>query len=248
MLDVKNMNVRQTMSQSQDLSHIRAVLFDLDGTLVDTSGDLRAALNYVLQKINRPIMDESHVRHLTGHGAKALLERGLRDSGGLPEDIHMDELLNDFLSYYRNNLTVHSHFFPGAEAALKQLQDHGIALAVCTNKPHQLALQLLSELAGTDYFQTIKGREAVSIPKPDKAHLLEALAALQCNPDDTVMIGDSYNDIEAARRARIASIAVDFGYSNVPVSTLKPDAIISSYNDLTPCLATISASHQLHKL
>jgi len=205
------------------------VVFDLDGTLVDTAADLHAATNHVLQSIGRDTVPLSAVRADVGFGALKLIERGMNRTGGM-EGYSLDELKEVFLEYYAKNIAEHSALFPGGEAMLRSLSDKGISLAICTNKPIKLALQLLEELGLTHYFKAITGGDSFAFKKPDPRHIIET--AKMIGDGTFVMVGDSSPDIHAAKAAGIPAIGVTYGYGDVPMADLEPDALIQSLEEV----------------
>jgi phosphoglycolate phosphatase len=210
------------------------VIFDLDGTLVDTAADLHAATNHCLASLGRAPVDFLKVRHLTGFGAIRLLEIGLSESGG-SEGVDFEALRREFLGFYGENISVHSKPYPGCEDMLAILADTGIPVAVCTNKPYRLAEKLLLSLGLYEKFQALTGSDTFPFRKPDPRHVVETAAILEGN-GPAIMVGDSSSDILAAQAANIPAIAVDYGYPDVPVKSLKPDAIISNLPDLLSLL------------
>jgi phosphoglycolate phosphatase len=213
------------------------VVFDLDGTLVDTAPDLTAALNHVLRSEGRAPVPEESVRHMVGHGAAKLIERGMHATGGLPGPEHLDRLFRRFIEHYRANLSVGSRPFPNAVAALETLAAAGVGLAVCTNKPEGLARRLLADLAMDRLLPVVLGGDSLPVKKPDPAHLLATLERLGGGPAGAVMVGDSQTDLAAARAAGVPVVLVSFGYTPVPAAELGADALIDDFDDLIPALA-----------
>lgn len=210
------------------------ILFDLDGTLVDTAADLHAATNHTLQSIGREPVTLSQVRHMVGHGALRLIELGLEATGGR-QDVEPKELLGTFLAYYEANISVHSMVYEGGFEMLKSLNDDGFRMAVCTNKPYAMAVSLLSKIGLRPYFEAVTGGDTFSFRKPDGRHLLET-STLISGTGKTLMVGDSSPDINAARNAGMDVIAVNFGYADVPPEKLGADALIGSLADLPSIL------------
>ena len=208
-----------------------AVIFDLDGTLVDSARDLSAALNHVLRGEKRPEIDLSHVRHMVGDGAKAFIIKGFTETGPLPNEMELKDILKEFLDYYSKNIAQKTIIFPGALNILRKLSDQGIPLALCTNKVMSLTTKLISEIGLADYFDVVVGGDSFAWQKPDPRHISSTLEILGCSANKAIMVGDSSNDILAAREAGLKSICVSFGYSKIPVAQLNPDAIIDHYDD-----------------
>ncbi len=207
-------------------------IFDLDGTLVETAGDLVFTLNHLLDAEGLPPVTLAAARDMVGDGAKALIARGFAANGTELADDRLERLFADFLVHYGANIANESHAFPGAEAALDRLQEAGFALAVCTNKPESMSKLLLSELGLADRFAVIAGPETFDVRKPDPRHISETIAAAGAAPEATIVIGDSMNDVAAAKGAGVPVIVVDFGYTTIPVPELGADRIISHFDDL----------------
>ncbi|HEY6916764.1 MAG TPA: phosphoglycolate phosphatase, partial [Allosphingosinicella sp.] len=200
----------------------QVVAFDLDGTLADTSPDLTAALNHVLTQLSRPSLPVEEVIGLVGHGARALIRKGLAVTGGGTEDM-VDEAYPAFLDHYASNICTGTRSYPGVEAALDALLARETALAICTNKPEALALQLVEALGWKGRFRSIIGGDTLPVRKPDPAPLHEAIA--RAGGGSAVFIGDSITDADTARAAAIPLVAVSFGFSDRPVSALGADAV-----------------------
>ncbi|WP_417451697.1 HAD-IA family hydrolase [Kordiimonas sp.] len=206
------------------------ILFDLDGTLVDSAVDLHAATNHVLTHIGRKTISLSEVRHMVGYGAIRLIEQGLDATGG--RDGHdATELLPIFITYYADHIADGSTVFGGGAEMLNDLKEKGFSLAVCTNKRIALAHSLLKSLDIAQYFDAVTGGDSFGFMKPDPRHLVET-AKLLPGEGPFLMIGDSINDIAAARDAGAPSIAVDFGYTDIPPSALGANHMISSLGEL----------------
>ena len=199
-----------TDATDPDLSGL-CVIFDLDGTLVDSGPDLTAAMNHVLAEEGLPELPESTVRHLVGDGARALLRRGYEADGrAFPEGEPGDALVARFVAHYQKNLTTRSRPFPGLDACLDRLERSGAALAVCTNKPHDLAVGVLEELRLAPRFAEVLGRDSLSAFKPDPAPLLEIL--WRTGRPRGVMVGDTMTDVAAGRAAGMPVFYARYGY------------------------------------
>ncbi len=216
------------------------IIFDLDGTLVDSARDLSSALNHVLRHNKRPEIDLDNVRHMVGDGAKALIIKGFTETGTLPNENELKGILEEFLKFYSKNIAQKTIIFPGAINILKKLSNQGIPLGLCTNKVMSLTTKLVNEIGLVDYFDVIVGGDSFDWQKPDPRHISSTLEMLGCDAKKAIMVGDSSNDILAARKAGLKSICVSFGYSKVPVAQLEPDAIIDHYDDFFNALNYIS--------
>lgn len=216
------------------------VVFDLDGTLVDTAPDLCAALNHALAVLGRSGVPADDVRHMVGHGARKLLERGLAATGDVSPDL-VEAGVPSFLAFYAANIAVGSRPYPGVEAALDVLAAAGCGLAICTNKPAALSAALVTALGWDGRFAANLGFDSVPAPKPDPGHLLATIAAAGGAPATTIFVGDSIADTTTARAAAVPVVAVSFGFSDRPVVQLGADIIIDHYAALVPALRELTA-------
>ncbi|WP_331251141.1 HAD-IA family hydrolase [Rhizorhabdus dicambivorans] len=209
------------------------VAFDLDGTLADTAPDLTAALNHALGVLGRPPVPAGDVRHMVGHGARALLQKGLAATGEMTEAL-VDQGFPIFIDYYLDHIADGSTIFPGLNEALDRLSARGVKLAVCTNKQEKLALRCLDELGWGSRFDAVIGGDTLPVRKPDPAPLFEAIA--RCGGGRAAYVGDSITDTDTGRNANIPTVAVSFGFSDRPVEQLDATALIDHFDDLIPTL------------
>lgn len=217
------------------------LVFDLDGTLVDTAPDLTASLNHVLVSEGLAPIDRAMARAMIGRGGRYMIERGFDAHGIVPQAQRMDEMVRAFLAHYTANIAVDSRPFPGVLSALDRLTARGWRFAVCTNKLERLSRHLLEALSMTDRFQAICGADTFEVHKPHPDHLLGTVAAAGGRPDRAIMIGDSQTDIKTAQAAKIPVIAVDFGYTDAPVETFGPNHVISHFDALDAAVAALAA-------
>jgi phosphoglycolate phosphatase len=220
----------------------RIVVFDLDGTLVDTAPDLINALNFVLDREGLPPLPLASARNLIGAGARKLIERGLEVGGGTVTVAELDRMMRDFIDYYAEHIADESRPFEGLEAALDNLDSRGYRFAVCTNKLEWLSKLLLERLGLTGRFAAICGADTFGVAKPDPAILHQTIARAGGRSAASVMVGDSGTDIGAARRAGISVVGVSFGYTDVPLADLKPDRLIGHMNDLPEAVESLMKS------
>jgi len=213
----------------------RTILFDLDGTLVDTAPDLAGAMNRVLHHFSRPAVTVAAVRDMVGHGARATIAKGLALTGG-GDAAMVEEGVPLFLAHYEAHIADASTAWPGVEAALDALADAGCQLGICTNKPTALSRALIAALGWEARFGANVGGDALSVRKPDPAHVLETLNLLGGSHQDAAFVGDSIVDVEAARAAGVPVVAVSFGYSDRPAQDLGADVLIDHYDHLLPAL------------
>ena len=220
------------------------MVFDLDGTLVDSAPDLLATLDAVLPVHGfRPVADP-RMREGIGHGARHLIVEALKRQGIAPDDDALDALHGDFLAHYEANICRKSQLYPGTETMLDRFAAAGWRLAVCTNKKEGLSRQLLEALGVAERFAAICGGDTFAAPKPDPAHLGGTIAASSGAADRTIMVGDSVTDRDAARAMRVPFVGVSFGYTTVPMAKLGPDLLIDGFDALSPEIAeALLAAH-----
>jgi len=217
--------------------------FDLDGTLLDTAGDLAAAVDHALGLAGRPPVPPAEVRDLIGGGAKRMLERALALTGGVPEDEFAD-LYRALLAFYTDNIAVHTRPFPGAEAALDALAERGVQLAVVTNKFEHLARKVLGELGLYERFYTVIGGDTMgpgrAKPQPDQLNEMIARGGGGENVElRAAYVGDTTYDTLAAQAAGLPCIAVSFGYNDLPPAELGATAVIDHFDALIPALKSL---------
>lgn len=210
--------------------------FDLDGTLIDTLGDLTAAVNHALGLMDRAPLPEAAVRPMIGRGAKHMLEEGLRASGGVPHGA-VERLYPELLEFYEAHIAVHSRPFPGMVAALDRLDALGVRTAVVTNKTEHLARVLLGKFDLSRRMATIIGGDTLGVrkPSPEPIHAM----IQRCGGGRAVFVGDSIYDVMAAKNAGVPSVAVSFGFLDRPVGELGADHVVDHFNELVPLLAAL---------
>ena len=218
----------------------RLVVFDLDGTLIDTAPDLTAALNHVLTTLERPTVPEDSVRHMVGHGARMLLRRGLAASGPEPSDADVEALMPAFLDYYGTHVADRSMPFPGMAEALDELAAAGAGFGICTNKPEALSVSLIQSLGLAERFPVIVGADTLPVRKPDPAPLVHAVARLGGALGHTVYVGDSETDVKTARAAGVPVVVVSWGYTPIPPAELGGDTLITQFSELAAAVRALS--------
>ena len=206
--------------------------FDLDGTLLDTSHDLGAAVNHALGLAGRAPVPHTAVSGLIGGGARRMLEKALDLTGGA-DGIDQDALFGELLAYYDANIAVHTKLYPGGAAMLDELTQAGVKLAVVTNKREPMARKLFDALGLTHHFASIIGAGRYAL-KPDP-EVLHAMVA-ECGGGRAAYVGDTTFDTGAARAAGLPCIAVSFGFCDAPPHELGANAVIDHYDDLVPAL------------
>jgi phosphoglycolate phosphatase len=209
------------------------VAFDLDGTLADTAPDLAATLNHVLAELGRPPIEPESVRHLVGHGAKALLRNGLAATGEASERL-VEAGFRVYLEHYAANICVGTRPYPHVETAMDGLAAHGARLAICTNKLESLTRLLVEALGWQERFASLVGADTVGVRKPDPLPLREAVA--RAGGGRAAFVGDSITDADTARAAGVPFVAVSFGFSDRPAEALGADAVIDSFAELVETL------------
>lgn len=213
------------------------VAFDLDGTLADTAPDLTAALNHALKMLGRPPVLGEDVRHMVGHGARALLQKGLSATGEMTPAL-VEQGFPIFIDYYLAHIADGTTIFPGLEAALEALASRGVKLAVCTNKAEGLARELIDALGWQTRFDALVGGDTLPVRKPDPAPLFEAIA--RCGGGRAAYVGDSITDTDTGIAANIPTIAVTFGFSDRPHDQLGAAALIDHFDELIPTLERLT--------
>lgn len=218
----------------------RTVVFDLDGTLVDTAPDLINALNFILDREGLPAVPLHSARNMIGAGARRLIERGLELDGRAASVKDIDRLTGDFIDHYAAHIADASRPFEGLESALDDLTARGYRFAVCTNKLEWLSKRLLDQLGLSSRFSAICGADTFGISKPDPAILQQTVARAGGQLSSAIMVGDAGPDIGAARRAGIPVIGVEFGYTEVPIADLKPDRLIKHMRELPAAVESLT--------
>jgi phosphoglycolate phosphatase len=216
-----------------------AVILDLDGTIVDSAPEFLATVNRLFDELDRPAVSLDQVRNFMGYGIAVLLDHAFEASGGLPDadefDIHVTRAIELF---YAHHLEL-TRPFPGVVETLDRLRSSGVRFGLCTNKPHQAAVETLEGLGLDRFFTSVVGRGEASAQKPDAAHIYAVIERLGAEPGGVVMVGDTETDIEAAKNAGVASIAVSYGYSRVPVAELGANLVIDEFTQLPGALARL---------
>ena len=216
---------------------VEALIFDLDGTLVDTAPDLIEATNHVLNSIGRRSVSYEEFRGFVGHGSRSLIERGCLATGAAGDDDTIKRLNRDFLDYYGANVSAHSKIFEGIPALLNEAHSRGLKMGVCTNKVEGLSHKLLRELNLAKWFGAVVGGDTLPIMKPDPAPYREVAKRLGVDVSRTIMFGDSETDIRTAQNTGVPVIAVTFGYTAQRVETFDPTHVINHYDEAWPIVA-----------
>jgi phosphoglycolate phosphatase len=213
------------------------IVFDLDGTLIDTAPDLVDTLNVIFVRDGLPPLPYDTARNLIGGGIRAMIARAIETHGRAVSPEKFEQMFADFTAHYSEHIADRSRPFPGLVEALDVLANDRFHLAVCTNKLERLSRRLLDAFSLTQRFTTICGQDTFGIQKPDPDILRQTIAAAGGAPQHAIMIGDSETDIRTARAAGVPVIAVNFGYSAQPVAKLRPDRVISRFDQLTDAVS-----------
>jgi phosphoglycolate phosphatase len=215
------------------------LVFDLDGTLVDTAADLVSTLNVILAREGLDPVAYQDARLMVGHGARAMIERGLAANAATRPPAAVDALFDAYIAHYSDHIADGSQPFPGVVDALDRFRGGGWQLAVCTNKLEGLSRRLLDALRLSDRFAAICGPDTFGARKPDPRALVETIRRAGGDPGDAVMVGDSITDVDTARAASIPVVAVDFGYTAIPPGELGADIVISHFDELAGAVASL---------
>jgi phosphoglycolate phosphatase len=220
------------------------IVFDLDGTLIDTAPDLIDTLNVIFGREGFPPIPYDAARSLIGGGARAMIERRVKAERFSFPMTKLEQLFVDFIAYYSEHIADHSRPFPGLIDALDLLAAEGARFAVCTNKLEGLSVKLLEQLGLAERFAAICGPDTFGVQKPDPDVLRRTIAAAGGELTSAIMVGDSLTDIRTARAAGIPVIAVDFGYSDRPVTEFDPDRVVSSFTNLPATVLELGGTRE----
>ncbi len=208
------------------------MVFDLDGTLVDSAPDLADSLDLLLVEQGKQPLGLDVGRSLIGHGISNLVAKGLDRSGLKLDGPDLEKRIKRFHEIYAGNLSRKTQAYPGVNEVLPLFRDQGYRLAVCTNKLERYSRQILADLGLAAHFEQVAGPDTFGIAKPDARHLLLTIESLAGSGKPALMIGDSEVDIALAKAAGVPIIAVTYGYAKVPLADLEPDAIVDSFTEI----------------
>lgn len=220
-----------------------AILFDLDGTLADSSADLAGALNDVMGEEGYPALSVPAVTAMIGGGIPLLIERALVAHGETPSQQRVDELFPRYREAYVPRAVEKTRLFPGVEDVLKKYHSHGVGLGVCTNKPEAISRIILDKLGVLPLFGAVIGGDTLPTKKPDPAPVLEGLNRLGCKPEDGLMVGDSAADAFAAKAAGVRCVLVTFGYSQDPIEDLPSEGVIDNFDAFSGTVSRLQATN-----
>jgi len=213
------------------------LVFDLDGTLVDTAPDLMMAHNYVMKKYGYKEKPIESIRHLAGRGAAAMLIRSIDSQGNLIKNNPIDanthqQMTDDFINYYRQNISGHSQLRKNVISLLDWCKEKEIICAICTNKREDLAIKLLKEINIYKYFDFIAGADTFDFRKPDPKHLTEILDILQIDKKNSIMLGDSETDANTAKAAKVYFVLIKDGYTEKSLDSIYHDHLIDDFENV----------------
>jgi phosphoglycolate phosphatase len=218
-----------------------AVVWDLDGTLVDSAADIATSLNRLLVENDLEALDAERIRNMIGEGVAVLIRRGFEAHGVTPGGARLEGLVERFLVIYSEIATASTSLFPGAREVLKSLNDAGLRQAICTNKPEAITRQVLEGLGIAEYFDVVVGGDTLPRNKPDPLPLRTVLAGLDVTPEQALMVGDSAIDVLLAHATGVAVAFVTFGYGPEPPDSHRPDYRVDAFADLPAVVAGHSA-------
>jgi phosphoglycolate phosphatase len=221
-------------------ARVRTVIFDLDGTLADTSGDLIAAANACFRAMGAgDLLDPAKDAATALRGGKAMLRLGLARLGREGDEAAVERHYPDLLALYGDAIDTHTRLYPGAMEAVAVLGGAGFRVGICTNKPERLAELLMRRLGVRDAFASLVGADTLAVRKPDPEPLREAVRRAGGDPARSVLIGDTVTDRETARAAGVPSVLVTFGPGGDAVHALEPEAVIGHFDELPDVVARL---------
>lgn len=216
-----------------------SLIFDLDGTLIDSAPDLAAALNALLAELDCPPLSFDQVRRLIGDGAPTLVARALRTAGASFEPEAYESLLERYRALYLAHATAETRVYPHVPETLRRLREDGYRTVVCTNKFQRPSLMILETLGLARYFDAVAGGDVVPARKPDPTHLLAGLKLIGGEPEHAVMIGDGINDVAAAKAAGIPVLVLPSGYGEIGAAELGGDRLLREFAEIPAALETL---------
>ena len=213
------------------------VLFDLDGTLIDTAPDLMNAHNHVMEKFGYETKSTDEIRNLVGKGAASMIGRSLwnqarKELKKIDDEKIKSKMVDEFIDYYGKNIAVESKLLPGVLEFLKWCKKNNISMAVCTNKTEHLAVDLLKQIKVYDYFEYVAGYNTFDYCKPDPRHLTNVIEIIQGQLKKSIMIGDSETDSESAKAAGLPFILVEDGYTDKTINEIYHNHLIKDFNGI----------------
>lgn len=222
------------------MNALAAVVFDLDGTLIDSAPDIHHAVNRLLAAEGRETVPLDAVVGMIGDGAPKLVERAFTATGAAPASADLAHLTRRFLAFYQGDSARHTRAYGGVHAVLGQLRQDDIGLGICTNKPESATHAILEAFDLASFFQAVVGGDSLDgVRKPDPRALMAVLNRLQVAPGAAIMVGDNANDVQAARALGMPVVARAGGYTRVPAESLGADAVFADFADLPAILSRL---------
>lgn len=219
----------------------KALVFDLDGTLIDSLPDVRAAVNNTLALFSRDAVTLAALHDMVGEGARVMLEKAFAATGGFDAAM-IDGALVRYLAFYKESPAEHTIIYPGVVEVLQSFAAEGIAMGICTNKPGEMTAIVLDALDLSRYFSAVTAGDTVPHRKPDGRHIHLTLELMGKTGADAIMVGDSGTDLAAARNAGVPSVAVTYGYAHGDSDLGLADAVIDSFDQLPAAVARVLES------
>lgn len=210
----------------------RAVIFDLDGTLIDSITDVANAVNRVLADAGLASIEGKLRNSLLGEGARARIQKAFALRGTVLDDTDLKKRTDDFTRYYAENRLLNTKPYPGATALLDRLSEAGVQIGVCTNKDEKSAREILTTLKLMPPISDVAGSDTFGVQKPNPDHVLKLLQRMKVDPCMAIFVGDSIHDVDAAKSAGVVVAAVTWGYSTNPINELGADHILEQFSDL----------------
>jgi len=220
------------------MTMLPALVFDFDGTLIESAPEIRACVNILMEEYGRPALTLPQIEKMIGKGVAHLVERAFEATGGRPDDFESG--LAHFIEIYNNAPFEETPVYEGVPETLAHLHEAGHVMAICTNKLYAPTVKILEGLDFMRYFTVVTGGDTFPVRKPDPGHLLGVLDRLGVAREDAIMIGDSPNDIGCAIAAGVRSIAVSYGYPGIPAAELGADLLIDRFGDLPSAIAKLN--------
>ncbi len=224
------------------MAAVDAIAFDLDGTLIDSVPDVRAAINRLLVSEGRSEISLEQTLTLVGQGARVMMEQAMALGDGAPPADTLDRMVETYIGFYQRHPADLTTIYPGVVEVLESLAARGIPMAICSNKPFVMTKLVLKTLGLDRYFDAVTGGDNVPHRKPDGRHVTHALELLGGEHSHAVMVGDSETDVAAGKNAGVAVIAVTYGYAHVPVTELGADVLIDRFSDLPDALDALAGA------
>lgn len=223
---------------------IDSVVFDLDGTLIDSLPDVLVSLNLILAEDKRRPLNLAELRNLVGRGATPMVEDAYGMTGqAINSPFKLKDAVGRYLEHYKSNPVGHTVIFPHVIDTLEKLKKKGFCMGICTNKPYEMTLLVLQGLKIDFFFDGITGGDNLPFNKPDPRHILTTLELMKSEAQSAVMVGDSWVDAKAGRNAGLPFIAVDYGYNSEPIESLKADVVISDFALLPQAISMFKPNH-----